>query len=153
MPIYLVQHGLSLPKEQAPDPGLSEKGAADTRRIAGVAKGYNVHVDVIYHSGKRRALETAKIFAEFLNPQKGLQPMAGIDPLDDVKVFAVQLEGLGNAMFVGHLPFMSRLTAFLITGQTEGPVFKFQNSGIVCLAKEPEAGNWVICWTLMPNIG
>ena len=35
----------------------------------------------------------------------------------------------------------------------EALLFKFQNSGIVCLDKDPETGSWVIVWTLMPNIG
>jgi phosphohistidine phosphatase len=56
-------------------------------------------------------------------------------------------------MLVGHLPFMERMTSFLITGSMEMPVFKFQNSGIVCLDKYPATPFWVIKWTLMPNIG
>jgi len=54
---------------------------------------------------------------------------------------------------VGHLPFMERLTAYLITGSMERPVFKFQNSGIVCLDKPPNIMAWVIKWALMPHIG
>jgi phosphohistidine phosphatase len=56
-------------------------------------------------------------------------------------------------MLVGHLPFMERLTSFLITGSIDKPVFKFQNSGIVCLDKDPEPQAWVIRWALMPKIG
>jgi phosphohistidine phosphatase len=56
-------------------------------------------------------------------------------------------------MLVGHLPFMERLTAFLITGSIDRPVFKFQNSGIVRLDKDPETQAWVILWSLMPAIG
>ena len=48
---------------------------------------------------------------------------------------------------------MERLTAYLITGSMERPVFKFQNSGIVCLDKVPDTESWVIKWTLMPHIG
>ena len=56
-------------------------------------------------------------------------------------------------MLVGHLPFMERMTSYLIIGSTEPPLFKFQNGGIVCLDRLPETGRWVIKWTLMPNIG
>ena len=42
MALYLVQHGQSLPKEVDPDQGLSEKGVAETERIAGVAKNYQI---------------------------------------------------------------------------------------------------------------
>ena len=56
-------------------------------------------------------------------------------------------------MLVGHLPFMERLASFLIMGSIDKPVFKFQNSGIVCLDKDPEAQAWIIQWALMPKIG
>jgi phosphohistidine phosphatase len=48
---------------------------------------------------------------------------------------------------------MERLTAYLVTGYFEKPVFKFQNSGIVCLDKDSATESWVIKWTLMPHIG
>jgi len=55
-------------------------------------------------------------------------------------------------MLVGHLPFMGRLTSYLITASVDTPVFKFQNSGILCLDKDPDIGSWVIKWALMPKI-
>jgi len=44
MAVYLVQHGLSLPKDEDPERGLSEAGIADVKRIAAVAKDYEVPV-------------------------------------------------------------------------------------------------------------
>ena len=73
--------------------------------------------------------------------------------MDDVAAFAASLNPDTNTLLVGHLPFMKRMTAYLVTGSIDKPVFKFQNSGIVCLDKDPETGSWVIVWTLMPNIG
>jgi len=46
-----------------------------------------------------------------------------------------------------------RLTAYLITGSIERPVFRFQNGGIVCLGEIPDTQSWVINRTLMPHIG
>ena len=76
-----------------------------------------------------------------------------MNPLDDVTAFADKIDSAANRMLVGHLPFMSRLASHLITGSIELPVFKFQNSGIVCLDKDPDSQAWFIKWTLMPNIG
>ncbi len=152
MAIFLVQHGKSLPKEKDPNKGLSDEGIAETKRIAEVAKGYNVQVSGITHSGKTRALQTAEIFTSALEPENDLEERKGLNPLDDVTAFANSIDSTENRMFVGHLPFMERITAFLITGSMETPVFKFQNSGIVCLDKDPDTRSWVIKWTLMPNI-
>lgn len=152
MAIFLVQHGICLPKEKDPNKGLSDEGIAETKRIAEVAKEYKVRVSGITHSGKTRALQTADIFSSALEPENGLEERNGLNPLDDVTAFADTIDSAENRMFVGHLPFMERITAFLITGSMEKPVFKFQNSGIVCLDQDPVTQSWVIKWTLMPNI-
>ena len=153
MAIFLVQHGKSLTKEQDPEQGLSRQGIDDVERIAGVAQGYNVHVESIVHSRKKRARQTAQIFASALKPAGGLQERDGLKPLDDVTAFAGSLNPQSQIMMVGHLPFMERLTSFLITGDIDQRVFKFQNGGIVCLDTGLEEKGWVIRWTLMPEIG
>ena len=153
MALFLVQHGKSLSKDKDPKKGLSEEGIAETERIAKVAKGYGVHVTRITHSGKTRARQTAEIFASALEPEGGVEESKGLNPLDDVTAFAEKIDSTENCMLVGHLPFMERTTAYLITGSIEKTVFKFQNSGIVCLDKDPDTMAWVIKWTLVPNIG
>ncbi|MDX1708207.1 MAG: phosphohistidine phosphatase SixA [Desulfobacterales bacterium] len=153
MALYLVQHGKSLPKDVDPDQGLSEEGKAETDLIAKTAKEKGVRVTRIRHSVKTRARQTAEIFAQALTPKEGIQEMSGIKPMDDVAQAAANLDPAENAMLVGHLPFMERMTAFLITGSIDNRVFKFQNSGIVCLDQDPDTQSWVILWALSPNIG
>ena len=153
MPLYLIQHGKSLPKDQDPDQGLSAEGIAETQRIANAAKDYGVAVFQIRHSAKTRARQTAEIFGGALNPKQGIREVSGIKPLDDVAEYAANIDPAEDIMLVGHLPFMQRMTAFLITESIDKPVFKFQNSGIVCLDKDPETQAWVILWALMPKIG
>ena len=153
MALYLVQHGKSLPKDIDPDQGLSEEGIAETKRIAEVAADYGINVSLIKHSVKTRAHKTAEIFASALKPAGSIVEIGGLKPLDDVIAFAATIEPDENAMLIGHLPFMERMTSYLVTGSTDKPVFKFQNSGIVCLNKDPNSGSWVIVWTLMPKIG
>ena len=152
MALYLVQHGQSLPKDVDPDQGLSEKGVAETERIAGVAQNYHVNVGRIWHSVKTRARKTAEIFASALNPPESVQEVQGLKPMDDVAAFAASIKPDTNTMLVGHLPFMERMAAYLVTGSIDKPVFKFQNSGIVCLDQDPETKSWVIIWALMPHI-
>jgi phosphohistidine phosphatase len=153
MALYLIQHGKSLPKDQDPDQGLSAEGIAETQRIANAAKDDGVAVSQIRHSAKTRARQTAEIFGGALNPKQGIRQVSGIKPLDDVAEYAANIDPAEDIMLVGHLPFMQRMTAFLITESIDKPVFKFQNSGIVCLDKDPETQAWVILWALMPKIG
>jgi phosphohistidine phosphatase len=153
MAIYLVQHGKANPAESDAERGLTAEGRAEVERIAEVARGYGVRVSAIIQSGKKRALQTAEIFAEKLGPGISISESRGMDPNDDVASFAGRIDAGGNRMYVGHLPFMEKLASHLITGSADRPVFKFQNGGIVCLDIHPDTGTWVIRWTLMPKIG
>ena len=152
MSLFLVQHGKSLPKDIDPDRSLSDEGIKEVELIANVAKGYNIRVSLIKHSGKKRAQQTAEILHQNLNPINGIYPSSGLNPLDDVTKIADKIESDENIMLVGHLPFMERLTSYLVSKNMDLTVFKFQNSGIVCLDKNPDNDLWYIKWTLMPNI-
>ena len=155
MALFLVQHGINAPKDIDPEKGLSAFGREETNRIAQVAKGYKIPVQRIVHSGKKRAEQTAGIFHAALAPEIPMKKISGIEPMDDVRIFAATIELEGNLMVVGHLPFMERLVSFLITGSETCRVFKFQNSGIVCLEMErgdDTEADWFIKWTLNPNI-
>lgn len=152
MALFLVQHGKNLPKDKDPDKGLSPEGQSDVRRIAEVAHGYGVSVKKMLHSGKKRAQQTAEIMAEHLRPPEGVTDAEGLGATDDVAEFAKQVSVGDDAMLVGHLPFMEKMAAYLVTGDPERPIFKFQNGGILCLDHYPDTSDWVIQWALMPQI-
>jgi len=150
--LYLVQHGKSLSPEIDPERGLSEEGIAEVERMARLTGGYGIEVAGISHSGKKRAQQTADIFAIALEPPQGVSERNGLNPMDDVIPLAREVADLRNHMFVGHLPFMERLTSYLITGSPDRPVCRFQNGGIVCLENDPHTQVWVIKWALVPNM-
>lgn len=152
MTIYLVQHGKCLSKAQDPEKGLSEQGFDDVRRIAQVASNYGIVVDEILHSGKKRALQTAEIMADALGPPKKVRAVSGINPLDDVSSYAETLAISSQCMIVGHLPFLEKLAAYLVTGQVQNPIFQLQNGGILCLGYYDDSQQVVVKWALMPYI-
>lgn len=150
MALFLVQHGISQSKDIDPEKGLSKKGIEQTRLIAGVGKNYKIPVARIVHSGKKRAAQTARIFHDILKIESRIQQIDGISPMDDVARFAQSVNPDENIMVVGHLPFMERFVSFLTVGDKNACVYRFQNSGIVCL--DAEKGSWFIKWTLNPDI-
>ena len=152
MALYLVQHGKSLPKDVDPECSLSKEGVSEVKLIAGVAENYHVKVQKIFHSGKKRASQTAALLYDILKPPQEVAEMPGLGPMDDVDAVVPKLDVDANVMLVGHLPFMERLVSRLTTGRAEHTIFKFQNGGIVCLDQE-EGGSWHIKWALMPKIG
>ncbi len=152
MALFLVRHGRSLSKDIDPDQGLSKEGILEVKQIANAVKHYGIHVSRIEHSGKKRAQQTADIFASVLNPKNGVQERSGLKPMDDVISLANEISSKDNLMLVGHLPFMSKLASYLMTGSTDTPVFGFQNSGTLCMDQDTDTRTWIIKWALIPHI-
>ena len=150
MTLYLVQHGLCVEKEIDPNRGLSAEGRTAIIQVAQTASNAGITAPTIYHSGKLRALQTAELFSRHLKTNR-IEPITGLSPLDNVEEFSNQFPFTEKTMIVGHLPFMERLTSYLITGNPEHTIVKFQNAGIVCLDQD-KANNWHVKWTIMPVI-
>lgn len=151
MNLYLVQHGEAKPKQEDLARPLSDRGAEMVRRSAEWSSHANLRVDQIRHSGKKRAEQTAELFAEYLTPADGLVAVSGIGPNDDVYPVAQTLESeVKNIMLVGHLPFLGRLAGQLITGNSDQPILRFRNAGVVCFAREDD--KWLIQWAVVPDL-
>ena len=93
------------------------------------------------------------MFAEVLAPENGLDEITGINPMDDVALFAETINPDEDIMVVGHMPFLGKLTSLLLAGSPDMTVVKFQNGGIVSLVKGDDTDLWAIKWTLMPCVG
>jgi phosphohistidine phosphatase len=114
MTLFLVQHGEAKPESEDPERSLTDRGTQTVGRMAGWAARLGIKVNEIRHSGKRRAEQTATIFAKHLNAEKGVLAVKGLNPMDDVTPFAASLQGEQESMMlVGHLPHLSRLVSFL----------------------------------------
>ena len=71
MRLYLVQHGEAVVKDGDPARPLTDRGRRDAGKTAEFLRIAGITVDIIWHSAKQRARETAEIFAEILSLQKG----------------------------------------------------------------------------------
>lgn len=152
MRIYLVQHGHAHPKDVDPVRKLTDLGQQDVRRMAAFLANKGLSLELIRHSGKTRAAQTAHILASTLNPTKGVVHTAGLSPNDPVEPIMEQLESLkNNQMIVGHLPFLSRLTSQLVTGDQSKEIVAFQPGTIVCLEKTQNR-KWNVNWMIKPQL-
>jgi phosphohistidine phosphatase len=131
---------------------LTARGEEAVRRVAEFAEQAGVRVSQIRHSGKRRAQQTAEIFARLLQPKRGVVAVSGLNPDDPVEPMARALANEDEPlMLVGHLPFMAELAAELIAGNHELPAVRFQMGGIVCLERN-ELGDWSLAWMVTPSL-
>jgi phosphohistidine phosphatase len=150
--LYLVQHGEAVDKEEDPDRPLTDAGQDEVHRSAEFAQLAGIQVGEIRHSGKLRAQQTADIFAEHLEPQRGVAAVEGLGPKDDVKAVAEGLEReSAPLMLVGHLPFLTRLAAYLLTGDAKAELVLFRTGGILCLDRDDE-GRWALAWMITPDL-
>src|SRR3989304_3546807 len=139
MKLYLVQHAKAASKEADPERPLTEEGVRDIQKIAAFIKPLNLCVDYLWHSGKKRAEQTAEILAEVIRINKGKTARGGIDPNDDVKVLKDKLStSKQDIMIVGHLPFLSKLASLLLTGSESANTVAFKQAGVVCLNRSDE---------------
>jgi phosphohistidine phosphatase len=153
MKLYLAQHGEAVPKDENPERPLSEQGQRDVRAIAALLQSAEVRVDRVWHSGKTRAEQTARLLAGALLP-RGRKPQAieGIGPNAPVAEFSVDADVWeDDTLVVGHLPFMARLVALLTTGDSDRDIVAYCPGSVVCLERA-DAGHWVVLWMIRPDI-
>ncbi len=77
MALYLVRHGESVPKEINHACPLSDRGMVEVAHMAARAAEKDCNLTKIFHSGKKRALQTAMIIKEHLNPTYGIAEALG----------------------------------------------------------------------------
>ena len=152
MKLYLVQHGEAVAEEEDPGRPLSSQGEQDVLRMAARLGDSGIRVTRIWHSGKQRAAQTAKILAKKVLSGRKTELIKGISPNDPVTEFASDADVWHeDILVVGHLPFMSRLVSLLTINDAGRELVHFTPGSIVCLERE-DAHHWVIDWMLRPEL-
>jgi phosphohistidine phosphatase len=152
MKLYLVQHGEAVSKQEDPERPLSEQGSQDVQTVAAFLGDAGIKLARVWHSGKRRAEQTAEILAKAVLSGGRAEGVEGINPNDPVGEFATDADVWEeDNLVVGHLPFMSRLVSLLTTGETDTGLVQYQPGSVVCLERV-DAEQWVILWMIRPDM-
>jgi phosphohistidine phosphatase len=150
MRLYLMQHGEARSEVEDPERSLTIRGEEETRKISDAAKRLGIRPSRIYHSGKKRAEQTAGIIAVALD--LSVQAGKGLNPNDDVRPWVERISGEGeDLMIVGHLPFLEKLASFLVCGDEGVKEVRFRYSAIFCLEKR-ESGRWAVDRVIKPEM-
>jgi len=151
MRLYLVQHALAFTKEENPERNITDDGISQTQKMADFFAGLNTEIFIIWHSGKKRAEQTAAIFATRLGIPNRMMVHSSLGPLDHCgPVFDVLKDTHHNTLIVGHLPYLSRLLSSLVSCGEDKKILNFCNSGIACLERTEES--WELLWSVTPEI-
>lgn len=152
MKLYLVQHGEAKKEVEDSSRPLTDKGKADAEKVANAARKLGTRPSLVFHSGKLRAEQTAKIMADVLEVSREPEVALGLNPNDDVRSWAAKVSQQSeDLMLVGHLPFIDRLASLLLCADENSGVIQFRHGAIVCLEREAE-GTWRLRWILAPDL-
>jgi phosphohistidine phosphatase len=152
MKLYLVQHAKAASEQVDPQRPLTEEGYSEIQKVAAFIKPLNLCVDHLWHSGKKRAAQTAEVLAEVIRISKTQTAHEGLGPTDDVTALKDELvSATEDIMVVGHLPFLSKLTSLLLAGSESANMVAFKNGGIVCLERS-EKNQWQIDCVITPEL-
>lgn len=143
--ILLVHHGDAVgPAVDASRP-LSGRGLVEVTRVAEAMAAHGAAPDVIWHSGKLRAKQTAEIVWRICGPFATFAAVRGLRPDDPPVWMRDQLAGETRTVaLVGHMPHLPRLLRLLVTGDADSPAVQFPQHG--CVALEPDGELWKEAW-------
>ena len=111
----------------------------------------DVHVVRLLHSGKTRAQQTAEILANSVLRGGAPEAANGLSPNDSVEpVLKDSASWSVDTMIVGHLPYMAKLVARLVSAQEARPVVSFRPGTVACLERD-DNGAWSVAWMLPPG--
>ncbi len=151
MHVYLIQHAQSRSAVEDPERHLTTRGIAEIERTGKFFDLLSPHVAQIWHSGKLRAEQTARIVANIIRADSRVAAHEGLDPDDDPRKVAAEIAELErDVAIVGHMPYLSRLAGLLVAQDPEREVVRFHNAGIVCLIDDEE--HWLVEWIVTPGI-
>ncbi|MCK5581194.1 MAG: phosphohistidine phosphatase SixA [Candidatus Omnitrophica bacterium] len=151
MRLCLMRHGEAVNKSVDPARPLTTKGRGDTERIALVLKQASFNFDIVCHSGKTRAEQTAAIVRDVVSPQASFEKKEGLGPNDAIDDLVYDISAWDqDVVVVGHLPYLSVLTSRLVANNESKPLVAFQTSTAVILENDSN-GNWYIVSVFNPE--
>jgi phosphohistidine phosphatase len=149
MQLYFLRHGeADWPNWTKPDDErpLTDFGKKEARQVAKFLARLNVRPDLIVSSPLPRALQTAKIAAEYLKAK--LREDASLAPEFEMNKLRTLLKRYRskNLMLVGHEPDFTTV----ISGLT-GASLKLSKAGVASLDFDPDAEEGRLLWLFPPK--
>ena len=136
---------------------LSESGRLAVAKLAGEARARGARPDVVWHSPKLRARQTAEAYWRACNPLAAFGSARGLQPDDPPSWMRDQLAGdpslrpgagSRSIMVVGHMPHLPALLHLLRGPAADPPAVDFPLHG--CVALEADGDRWKEVWRMKP---
>jgi phosphohistidine phosphatase len=147
MHLFLVHHGDAVGPEVDARRQLSDVGRAEVDRLAAKAAARGAKPQIVWHSGKLRAKQTAQAYWRSCNALAEFSATRDLQPDDPPQRIRDRLRGeTKDILITGHFPYLPRLLALLVTGGEAG--VDFPVNGMVALVSDDEGETWRELWRL-----
>jgi phosphohistidine phosphatase len=147
MHLYLIHHGVAVAADEDAQRPLSAVGLANAARVAAKAAALGARPDVVWHSGKLRAKQTAQEFWRACNALAEFSASKDLQPDDPPQWIRDRLRAESRDIAIaGHFPHLPRLLALMTTGGEAG--VDFPVNGIVALVTDDDGGTWRELWRI-----
>ena len=151
MRLYLVQHGEAVAEDVDPTRPLNAVGRTDVERMAAFLARGGIRAMEVWHSGKRRAEQTAAILTAASSPELAPEGRTGLNPNDPTEGTVHEVATRDqDVMLVGHLPYLAKLADRLVVGREDAGVVAFRPGSVLCLERTGQ-GRWTIVWMATPE--
>ena len=145
--LYLVHHGYAVGPDVDARRPLSPAGVAGVERIAAQAAANGARPQVVWHSGKLRAKQTAEAVWRACNALAQFSASRDLQPDDPPQWFRDRLRGGSRDIAIaGHFPHLPRLLALLVSGGEAGT--DFPPHGVVALETHDAGETWHEVWRI-----
>lgn len=133
MKLFLVRHAPAVPRRRGvPDATrpLTQSGRARFRRAVAGMQRLGFRFDRVYHSPRRRAVETAELLLPLVRGETVATPSLTHRPTASL---LAEIRGESVAL-VGHDPWLAMVASWLVTGQRRHATrFPMKKGGVVVL--------------------
>lgn len=143
--VLLVHHAEAEHPGADPMQPLSARGRAQAELVAREAAARGFTPELVWHSGKLRARQTAEACWRACNPFAAMTAVRGLLPGDPpVWMRDLLVDETRHILIAGHRPHLPALLALLVTGAAP-----FPTHGAVAL--EADGTGWRECWRIDPS--
>ena len=142
--LYLAHHGDAAAPGVDPQRPLSGRGRAQVDTLSHLAAARAVRPEVIWHSGKLRARQTAEAYWRACNPLAEFSAMRWMQPGDPPRLVDLLQHETRDVLLAGHMPHLDRLLNRLL--DEDPSALPFPLNGLVAVERADEG--WIERWRL-----
>ena len=149
MKLFLVHHADAVGPEVDTRRPLSALGEAQAARAAAEAAALGARPDIVWHSGKLRARQTAQAFWRSCNALAEFKASPDLQPDDPPSRIRDRLSGeTRDILIAGHFPHLPGLLSLLLADAT----VTVPLHGVVALESDEEGGTWKEMWRIQSSL-